>query len=299
MRLYTTDRGIARQGADGHFSLLDLPFDDIGALLRYSDTDTAARALASRVVASDHVSLAPVILRPGKILAVGLNYLSHAEEALEKFASIGRRDVQLPAEPNIQIVAGSAVQADGRPMMLPVATPHHVDYEGELAVVIGRAGFAIRTDQAWGHVAGLSIINDVSARDIQQRAYTGDPAASIGIAKSFDTFKPLGPCLVTADEFTEKVDLRLQTRVNGDLRQDDRTGNLIHSIPELIAYISRYHTLEPGDVIATGSPRGAGQFTDRYLRPGDVVEISIEHLGTLTNSVQARQSTGTGQSPLR
>ncbi|MFV8309485.1 fumarylacetoacetate hydrolase family protein [Mycobacteroides chelonae] len=286
MRIYTTDQGIAREESDGSLSLLDLPFNDVGALLRHSDTDAAAQAATSVSLDRGQVSLAPLIFRPGKILAVGLNYLSHAEEALEKFASVGRHDVRLPTEPNIQIVAGSAVQAHDGPLVLPAAAPSHVDYEGELAIIIGRSGFAVRTDQAWEHVAGLTIINDVSARDIQQRAYSGDPAASIGVAKSFDTFKPLGPCLVTADEFTDQIDLRLQTRVNGDLRQNDRTGNLIHSIADLIAYISRYQTLEPGDVIATGSPRGAGQFTDRYLRPGDLVEISIERIGTLSNSVQ-------------
>ncbi len=287
MRLYTTDRGIARENADGTLTLVDLPHADLGSLLCHGGIDAAVTAASGAAVDKSRLSVAPLIARPGKIVAVGLNYPSHAEEALAKFASVGRHDVQLPTEPNIQLVAGSAVQGCGGPLVLPAAAPDYVDFEGELAVVIGVAGFEVSRDRAWQHVAGLTIINDVSARDIQQRAYSGDAAASIAVAKSFDTFKPLGPCLVTADEFDDTVDLHLQTRVNGEIRQDDRTGNLTHAIPDLIAYISQYLTLEPGDVIATGSPSGAGQFTDSYLQAGDVVEISIDGIGVLSNSVQA------------
>lgn len=286
MRLYTTTRGIARENPDGTLGLLDLPYHDVGALIRAGHLRTAATSCVIETLTKNEVPLAPLITRPGKIVAVGLNYSSHAEEAREKFASIGRHDVQMPTEPNIQIVAGSAVIGDRQSVTLPPAAADHVDYEGELAVVIGQAGFAIPADRAWEHVAGLTVVNDISARDIQQRAYAGDTAASIGVSKSFDTFKPLGPCLVTHDEFGGDIDLRLQTRVNGEMRQDDRTGNLLHSIPNLIAHISQYQTLEPGDVIATGSPRGAGQFMDCYLRPGDLIEVSIERIGVLTNSVQ-------------
>ncbi|MEE6170269.1 MULTISPECIES: fumarylacetoacetate hydrolase family protein [unclassified Mycolicibacterium] len=286
MRLYTTDRGIARKNSDGTLTLLDLPYPDLGSLLCHDGIRAAAAARPAATVLESQVSMSPLITRPGKIVAVGLNYASHAKEALAKFASVGRHDVQLPTEPNIQLVAGSAAQGAGGPLILPAAAPNYVDYEGELAIVIGVAGFGVPRDRAWEHVAGLTIINDVTARDIQQRSYSGDPAASIAVAKSFDTFKPLGPCLVTTDEFTGTVDLRLQTRVNGEVRQDDRTGNLIHTIPDLIAYISRYLTLEPGDVIASGSPGGAGQFADRYLQVGDVVEVSIDGIGVLSNSVQ-------------
>lgn len=287
MRLYSTERGLARENVDGTLALLDLPHAELGSLLRDGGVGAAATAGAGAAVDKGQLSVAPLIARPGKIVAVGLNYPSHAEEALGKFASVGRHDVQLPTEPNVQLVAGSAVQGCGGPLVLPAAAPDHVDYEAELAVVIGVAGFAVPRDRAWQHVAGLTIINDVTARDIQQRAYSGDTTASIAVAKSFDTFKPLGPCLVTADEFDDTVDLRLQARVNGEIRQDDRTGNLIHPIPDLIAYVSQYLTLEPGDVIATGSPSGAGQFTDSYLKAGDVVEVSIDGIGVLSNSVQA------------
>ncbi|MFF9075740.1 fumarylacetoacetate hydrolase family protein [Streptomyces sp. NPDC014735] len=192
--------------------------------------------------------------------------------------------------------AGSAVTAPGDDIRLPAVAADQVDYEGEVAVVIGRSASAVSTAEAPSHIAGLTIANDVSARDIQQRAMSGDPTASIGVAKSFDTFKPLGPCLVTTDELTAAIDLRLRTLVNGDVRQDDRTSSFIHGVADLISYLSRYQTLEPGDVILTGTPRGAGVFSGRHLRPGDVVEVEVEHIGTLRNRVRAAPegaSTGT------
>lgn len=287
MRLYTTDRGIGREDRDGILTLLDLPQRDLGELLAGPGLETArAAAVTSEIALAEATVLAPVA-RPGKILIVGLNYPSHAEEALEAFAAMGRPDVTMPTEPNMQLVAGSAAVGTAAEIRLPAIAPHEVDYEGELAVVIGRNTSAVTVEQAWGHVAGLTIANDLGARDIQRRAMTGDATASIGMAKSFDTFKPLGPCLVTADEFSEAVDLRLQTYVNGELRQDDRTSSFIYSIPELIAHLSRYQTLQPGDVVCTGTPRGAGAFTGRFLRPGDVVEVAIERVGVLRNRVSA------------
>ncbi|TDD42424.1 fumarylacetoacetate hydrolase family protein [Saccharopolyspora elongata] len=287
MRLYATDQGIAREDTSGILALLGLPASDLSELLTGDGITAARTAQPVRDVRLESVTLRPVLSRPGKFLAVGLNYPSHAEEALEKYASIGRHDVALPTEPNVQIAAGSAVTGHGMPIVLPPVAATHVDFEGEVAIVIGRKAADVDPLEAWQCVAGLTVINDVTARDIQRRAYAGDPVASIGVAKSFDTFKPLGPCLVTADEFTEPMDLRLRTWVNGELRQYDRTSNFLYSIPDLIAYVSRYQTLEPGDVIATGSPRGAGQFTERFLRPGDVVEIEVERIGTLSNRVSA------------
>lgn len=228
--------------------------------------------------------LAPVPT-PGKILIVGLNYPSHAEEARAALAALGQPDAELPTEPNFAIVAGSAATGSGAPIRLPAVASEQVDYEGELAVVIGRDCANAAPGEAWSYIAGLTIANDVSARDIQRRAMKGDPTASIGVAKSFDTFKPLGPCLVTLEEFDLPIDLRLQTRVNGELRQDDRTGTLLHSIPELIAHLSRYVTLRTGDVICTGTPQGAGFFSGRFLGPDDHVSIEIDGIGTLSNPV--------------
>ncbi|MDH6678627.1 2-keto-4-pentenoate hydratase/2-oxohepta-3-ene-1,7-dioic acid hydratase in catechol pathway [Rhodococcus sp. LBL1] len=285
MRLYCTDQGIGREDEPGVLSLLDLPWPTVDALVRSGNLDAARTAPTVRALPIGQASLSAPVRRPGKVLIVGLNYPSHAEEALEMFAAMGRTDVALPAEPNFQVLAGSSVVGAGQPIRLPAVAPDQVDYEGELAVVIGRDATDVRPDDAWGHVAGLSIANDVSARDIQRRAMTGDPVASIGVAKSFDTFTPLGPCLVTADEFTGPLDLRIRTLVNGELRQDDRTSNFLHSVPDLIAHISRYQTLEAGDIICTGTPRGAGVFSHRFLRPGDVVEVEVERVGSLRNEV--------------
>ncbi|MEU9319956.1 fumarylacetoacetate hydrolase family protein [Streptomyces sp. NPDC048295] len=285
MRLYSTDQGIAREDSPGELSVLDLPFGELGALLRGPGVEAARSAKAVRRVALGEVRVLAPVHRPGKVLIVGLNYPSHADEALEMLAAMGNGPVDLPREPNFQVVAGSAVVGPSDAIVLPAVAATRADYEGEVAAVIGRAATAVSAVDAGKYLAGLTVANDVSARDIQHRAMSGDPTASIGVSKSFDTFKPLGPCLVTEDEFGEPLDLRIRTRVNDELRQEDRTSSLIHRLPELISFLSRYQTLEPGDVICTGSPRGAGLFSNRFLRPGDVVEIEVEGIGTLRNGV--------------
>ena len=285
MRLYNTDLGPAREDETGVLTVVDMP--DLGDVIR----DGGLGRLESAPVV-DKVSLADAKLRapvprPGKVIIVGLNYPSHGEEALAMFAAMGKPDIQLPTVPNFYIAAASAVTGPGQPIRLPRAAPGKVDYEGEVVIVIGEDGAEINASDAWQHVAGLTIANDVSARDVQQRAMTGDPTATIATAKSFDTFKPLGPCLVTADEFGKPLDLRIRTRVNNELRQDDRTSSFIHEIPDLIAYLSRFHMLQAGDVICTGTPAGAGLFSQRFLAPGDVVEVDVEEIGVLTNPVTA------------
>jgi len=285
MRLYNTDLGPAREDETGVLTVVDMP--DLGDVIR----DGGLGRLESAPVV-DKVSLADAKLRapvprPGKVIIVGLNYPSHGEEALAMFAAMGKPDIQLPTVPNFYIAAASAVTGPGQPIRLTRAAPGQVDYEGEVVIVIGRDGAEINASDAWQHVAGLTIANDVSARDVQQRAMTVDPTATIATAKSFDTFKPLGPCLVTADEFGKPLDLRIRTRVNNELRQDDRTSSFIHEIPDLIAYLSRFHMLQAGDVICTGTPAGAGLFSQRFLAPGDVVEVDVEEIGLLTNPVTA------------
>jgi 2-keto-4-pentenoate hydratase/2-oxohepta-3-ene-1,7-dioic acid hydratase in catechol pathway len=286
MRLYNTEHGPAREDESGVLTVVDLP--DLGDVVRDGGLNRIESApCVEKVPLADARLFAPVP-RPGKVIIVGLNYPSHGEEALAMFAAMGKPDIQLPTLPNFYIAAGSAVTGPGSPIRLPRVAPAQVDYEGEVAVVIGRDGADISTVDAWKHVAGLTIVNDISARDIQQRAMAGDPTATIATAKSFDTFKPLGPCLVTADEFGEPLDLRIRTRVNHELRQDDRTSSFIHRIPDLIAYLSRYHVVQAGDVICTGTPAGAGLFSDRFLSPGDVVEVEVEGIGVLTNPVTTR-----------
>ncbi|MGY1961476.1 fumarylacetoacetate hydrolase family protein [Nocardia abscessus] len=285
MRLYATTVGIAREDRPGLLSVLDLPYRDIGELLAGPGLERARNAATRLELPLADASLRAPVARPGKVVIVGLNYPSHAEEALAAFAALGRTDIDLPTEPSMQVTAGSSVADPGGLILLPPVAADEVDYEGEVAVVIGRAATSVSAEQAWAYVGGLTIANDVSARDIQRRAMLGDAVASIGVAKSFDTFTPLGPCLVTADEFTLEPDLSIRTRVNGELRQEDRTSSFIHTIPELIAHLSRYQTLHPGDVICTGTPRGAGVFSGQFLRPGDLVEIEVEGIGVLTSLV--------------
>ena len=284
MRLYTTERGIAREDELGTLSLLDLPEREVGELLRGRGLEVVRDAAVTERIALGDIRVLAPILRPGKVPIIGLNYRSHAEEVMEVMKLFGR-EVEMPSEPNFHLTPGSSVIGTGDAIVLPPVAPTMVDYEGEIAAVIGRAATRVPVERAWSHVAGLTVANDVSARDIQRRAMGGDVAVSVGQAKSLDTFKPLGPCLVTIDEFDEPLDLSLRTVVNGETRQDARTTEFVHQISELVAYVSHYFTLEPGDVLLTGSPQGVGQFAGTFLAPGDVVEITVERIGTLVNHI--------------
>jgi len=157
-----------------------------------------------------------------------------------------------------------------------------LDYEGELAVIIGKEGKRISKENAFDYVFGYSIINDVSARDLQFSE------GQWVRAKSLDTFAPFGPCIVTKDEIENPQNLRIQTRLNGELMQDDNTGSMIFKIPDLIEFVSRNITLVPGDIISTGTPSGVGHFKNppRYLVPGSEVEVEIEKIGILRNKVK-------------
>jgi 2-keto-4-pentenoate hydratase/2-oxohepta-3-ene-1,7-dioic acid hydratase in catechol pathway len=219
--------------------------------------------------------LAPV--SPPNILGVGLNYRSHAEE-------IGR---PLPQFPMIFIKTTNTLQNPGDPIVLPRSqnTSHEVDYEGELAVVIGRAAKNVSRERALDHVLGYTIANDVSARDWQFKWGGGQFCQG----KGYDTFCPLGPVLVTADALPDPGRLTLRTRVNGELRQQSSTADLLFDIPALITFLSASKTLLPGTVILTGTPSGVGNAFSppRFLQAGDQVEIEIEGLGTLSNPVVA------------
>jgi 2-keto-4-pentenoate hydratase/2-oxohepta-3-ene-1,7-dioic acid hydratase in catechol pathway len=160
-----------------------------------------------------------------------------------------------------------------------------VDYEGELAVVIGRTGHGIPEDSAWDFVAGGTVANDISARDIQSGENPGLPMASPALAKGLDGFKPLGPALLTTDELRRYAELSITTRVNAEVRQSSSTAELVFTVPELLARISSFLTLEAGDVVLTGTPGGVGLADGRFLKAGDVVTVTIEHIGTLTSTL--------------
>jgi 2-keto-4-pentenoate hydratase/2-oxohepta-3-ene-1,7-dioic acid hydratase in catechol pathway len=208
-------------------------------------------------------------VRPTKIIAIGRNYREHAAE----------ESAALPTVPLMFAKFPSALVGDGAIITWSAGMSAQVDYEAELAVVIGRRARSIAVEQALDHVLGYSCLNDVSARDLQ----VSDGQWTR--AKSLDTFCPMGPWLVSADEIGDVEALRVRCRVNGDVRQDALTGELIHGVAELIAYCSESFTLEPGDVIATGTPGGVGAFREPplFLRDGDIVEVEIDRIGTLRN----------------
>jgi len=216
--------------------------------------------------------LAPV--EPRVLLCIGLNYRDHAQEQGSK----------LPQWPMLFIKAPNSLNHPGDPIVIPThLASAEVDYEGELAVVIGRDCKNVRREQALDYVFGYTIANDVTARDWQKK-YSGGQFCR---GKSFDTFAPLGPVLLTKDEIPDPGHLRIQTRVNGESRQDSNTSNLIFDVPTLIEFLSGSTTLLAGSVILTGTPGGVGMAMKppHYLQPGDVVEVEIEKIGVLSNPV--------------
>ncbi len=214
--------------------------------------------------------LGPPVPDASKIICLGLNYREHARE-------IGSA---LPARPLLFATAPSALCGPADEIVYP-ADIKELDYEGERALVGGRRAKDVPEDEALAILAGYSVMNDVSARDAQ----FGDGQWFRG--KSYDTFAPLGPALVTPDETGDPGDLGLTTRVSNDLRQDSRTSDLAFGVRETVSYVSRCMTLLPGDVIATGTPSGVGAFMKppRLLKRGDLVECEIERLGKLANRV--------------
>ena len=220
--------------------------------------------------AGDVRLLHPVV--PRKLIGIGLNYRSHAEES--------RLDI--PSVPVIFAKFSSSLVGPGAEIVIP-REETRPDYEGELAVVIGRGVYRADPDEARAAVGGIAAINDVSGR----RAQLETPLRQFTLGKSFDTFSPLGPCIASAGD-VDLADIDLRTTVSGEVMQEANTCDLIFSVVELIEYISAGVTLEPGDVIATGTPSGVGDSRKpkRYLREGDTVEIYVEGVGTLSNPVR-------------
>jgi 2-keto-4-pentenoate hydratase/2-oxohepta-3-ene-1,7-dioic acid hydratase in catechol pathway len=233
----------------------------------------AAAALAvGQPLEPSHVKLLPPVPRPEKIFCIGLNYADHARET-------GK---QPPPEPVVFSKFITALRAQGQPIVLPRLSSK-VDFEAELVAVIGTGGRHISKDKALAHVAGYTCGNDVSARDWQNHK----PGGQWLLGKSFDSFAPLGPELVTADEVGDAGNLRISLRIDGRTMQDSRTSQLIFGVAELVSYISGVCTFSPGDLIFTGTPPGVGfaRQPPIYLHAGNVVEVEIERLGTLRNPV--------------
>jgi 2-keto-4-pentenoate hydratase/2-oxohepta-3-ene-1,7-dioic acid hydratase in catechol pathway len=236
----------------------------------------AEAALANgQPIHPDEFRPAPPIPNPAKIICIGLNYADHARET----------GIEPPSEPVIFNKLPSAVCGDWQPIVLPRAS-REVDFEAELVVVIGKEGRNVSRDDALAHVAGYCCGNDVSARDWQLRK----PGAQWLLGKSFDTFAPIGPAIITADEIPDPNNLQILLRLNGQTMQRSCTKQFIFPVDYLVSYISSVCTLVPGDLIFTGTPPGVG-FARRppvFLKPGDVIEIEIERLGILRNPVVAQ-----------
>ncbi|KAB8145685.1 fumarylacetoacetate hydrolase family protein [Chloroflexia bacterium SDU3-3] len=256
----------------------ELPRTMQGLLAAGEPAMRAARAALAEAPAHARLALAEVALlaplpRPGKIICIGHNYTDHSAMA----------PGELPEYPTFFSKYSTCVIGPGQPIVLPRVS-QQVDNEAELAVVIGRAGRFIREQDALEHVAGYTIFNDVSARDYQRRT------TQWMMGKTFDTFGPMGPALVTRDELADVANLTLSLRVNGREVQRGSTSGWIFALPFLIAYLSEVMTLEPGDLISTGTPSRVGEFRERpaFMRPGDQVQIEIEGIGVLENSAAAQ-----------
>ncbi|MGH9185001.1 MAG: fumarylacetoacetate hydrolase family protein [Acidimicrobiales bacterium] len=216
--------------------------------------------------------LAP-LPRPGKLLFCGVNYASHKQE---------NPSATLPSEPFFFAKLPSAVIGPDEPIRIP-SPQSQVDYEVELAVVIGKGGKGLRREGAAEHIFGYTVVNDVSGRDVQFK----DNQITLG--KGFDTFAPMGPCIVTADEIGDPQALRVNAYVNGEQRQAEATANMLFPVDVVLEFVSRYITLEPGDIVTTGTPAGVGLFRSppTFLAPGDVVEVEVDAIGRLRNPVVA------------
>jgi 2,4-didehydro-3-deoxy-L-rhamnonate hydrolase len=294
MRLYTFEvKGQQRIGAETDKRLIDLritssandlstgTFTDLLSILRGGET--AMRAMREAVnfalehpgehptYGFDEVKLLAPIPRPGKILCSGINYASHKEE---------NPNAKMPEEPFFFSKLPSAVIGPGAPIIIPKQSAQ-VDYEVEFAVVIGKTMHRVPESGVMDCIAGYTILHDVSARDIQFKEN------QITLGKNFDTFSPIGPCLVTRDEIPAPDNCRMRTLLNGKVMQDGSTSEWLFSLPTLLSFLSGVMTLEPGDVVSTGTPAGVGFFRNPqvFLRPGDQVSLEIEGIGKLENPV--------------
>ncbi len=284
MKLVTfTHQGVTRTGVvDGDqvvdVSVADGVPDEMLALLEGGDaTLEAVRAAISGAprLARDEVHLESPILRPPKILAIGVNYADHIAEAKDS-------GMQVPEHPVVFNKQSTSAHPPFDPFHLPRAS-HVLDYEGELGVVIGKRCRHVPRERAEEVIAGYTVVNDVTVRDWQLRT----PTWTMG--KSFDTHCPMGPWILTADEFGDPHTHDIKTWVNGELRQSSNTKNLVHDCFGLVEHLSTSFTLEPGDVIATGTPGGVGiaMKPPKLLVEGDLVRIAIDGLGEIENGVVA------------
>ena len=246
-------------------------FADLKAVLRQGAlADLAQAAQSVAPVSLSQVTFLPVIPNPGKIICVGVNYVLHIRE-------MGR---DVPDHPVLFVRFADSQTGHGQPLIRPTASDKF-DYEGELAVVIGRSARHVKGSEAFDYVAGYSCFNDASVRDFQRHS------SQFTAGKNFSRSGSFGPWMVTVDEIPNPDALKLETRLNGEVMQSASVSDLQFGIPELVEYITTFAQLEPGDVIATGTPGGVGVARQPpvFMEPGDVVEVQISDIGVLTNPV--------------
>lgn len=252
-----------------------LPSDPMAAIARWDEVVAWASSVDASAAGAplDEALLGPVVPRPSKVFGVALNYRKHAEET----------GAQLPPAPSVFTKFPSCLAGPTADVVLPSDA---VDWEVELVVVIGRGGRGIPRDRALEHVAGYCVGQDYSERRVQNAG----TRPQFSLAKSYDSFGPIGPALVTLDAFDDPNDVGLWCEINGERVQDSRTSDLIFDVPELIEYLSDICTLEPGDLVFTGTPSGVGvaRKPPRFLAEGDVVVSGVEGVGTLTNRARLR-----------
>jgi 2-keto-4-pentenoate hydratase/2-oxohepta-3-ene-1,7-dioic acid hydratase in catechol pathway len=246
----------------------------VGSLLEYVlHGRSPDRRPGGETVSLEEASLHPPIARPGKIVAIGLNYVDHAEETGQPI-------------PEVPVVFGkypNTIIGPGAPIRIPPIA-EQIDYEAELAVIIGRRARNVPESEALEYVFGYTNSNDVSARDLQF-----SEGGQWTRSKSIDTFCPIGPYVATRDEVPDPHNLYIRAILNGEVVQDGHTSRMIFSVAEIVSFLSQGMTLEPGDIIITGTPPGVGMAREPqlWMKPGDEVSIEIEGLGTLTNPVEA------------
>ena len=250
-------------------------YPDLSALLHagaLAEAERAGRGAGSDYTAEDIAFRRPVLF-PDKILCIGVNYRNRDAEYDDAAPA--------PKYPNVFLRTPGSLTGHREPILRPPES-EQFDYEGEIAIVIGKAGRRIPPDRATDFIAGLTCLNEGSVRDWMRHG-----RFNITQGKNFERSGAVGPWLATADEFDSYDDLRVTTRINGEVRQDDTTANLIFSVRYLISYVSTFAALKPGDVLSIGTPTGAGARFDppKWLVPGDIVEVEVPGIGTLSNTV--------------
>ncbi len=258
--------------ASGGWEVIDSHIGSIPSERWAGILDLSSKPAIATLPAEPDTLFEPV--NPGNFYLVGLNYTTHAEEV----------GVAVPTELMFSPISAAAVTRSGSAVRLPDEDLEEVDFEAELAIIIGKPAHQVCVEDAYGVIAGVTGCIDISARGVLMEALAcGNSGPTIEQSKSFPGFKPLGPAVLVAGEDTWRaLDLRIATRINGEVRQNDRTSSMVFNIAQVVSEISKAHRLEAGDVISTGTPAGVGYVTSTYLKEGDLIEVEIGDLPVLT-----------------